>query len=224
MTATFEQITLNPPIAPKACVIWLHGLGADGHDFAPLVPQLPKTLTAMTRFIFPHAPIQSVTVNAGFPMRAWFDILEIAVDAPEDHSGILTANRTLNTLIETQIDSGIPSTQIILAGFSQGGALALHCGLRYPKPLGGILGLSTYLPRGATLAQEAQDENRNTPIFLAHGQYDPLLPIQFAEITHQTLRAHHYSVQWQTYPMEHAVCPEELQAIGDFLQKQLCTE
>jgi phospholipase/carboxylesterase len=175
------------------------------------------------RFVFPHAPIRPVTVNGGYEMRAWFDILGFDRTAHQDNAGIQATNRILHTLIEQEKSRGIKANRIILAGFSQGAAMALHCGLRYPERLAGIIALSGYLPVADTLAAEISPANQSIPIFLAHGSFDGIIPVAWAELARDTLQTRHYAVDWKLYPMEHGVCPAEIKDISHWLQTQLKT-
>jgi phospholipase/carboxylesterase len=192
-------------------IIWLHGLGADGHDFEGIVPELKLNLAI--RYIFPHAPAMPVTINNGLVMPAWYDIKSSQIDQREDEAGIRRSEKALIALVENEIQRGIPSENIILAGFSQGGAIALHTGLRYHKPLAGIMALSTYMPLTDTLDNEIHPANREIPILLTHGLYDTVIPIELAQQTNTTLQQFEYSPEFQTYPMEHSICPEEINDI-----------
>ncbi len=196
-------------------VIWLHGLGADGHDFEPIVNEL--NLTLPVRFIFPHAPEMPVTINNGLSMPAWYDISSQQIDSLQDEAGIRKSQQAILHLIEREIERGIESDNIILAGFSQGGAIALHTGLRYEKPLAGIMGLSTYLPLIDSVKNELHDANRQTPIFLAHGGYDPVVPFQLASNTSAFLNKLNYATELKKYEMEHSVCPEEVNDISNWI-------
>jgi phospholipase/carboxylesterase len=202
-------------------VIWLHGLGADGHDFEPIVPELQFRQKPATRFIFPHAPVRPVTINQGYAMPAWFDIIALDAQAPEDEAGIRAAADSVAALIAQEQQRGVPSEQVVLAGFSQGGALALHLGLRYPTRLAGILALSSYLPLADKIADEAAAANAQTPIFMAHGEHDPIVPLALAQLSRQRLQQLGYAPQWQTYPMEHSVMPSEINDIGHWLEQVL---
>ena len=203
----------------KSSIIWLHGLGADGRDFEPIVPQLNLSKHLAIRFVFPDAPMRPVTINGGMVMRAWYDIKNLDSLQEEDETGIRASQALLNDLIEKELAQGISAERIILAGFSQGGAIALQTGLRYPKKLGGIIALSTYLPLPHTLEQEASEANHNIPIFMAHGTVDTLIPLAFAEQSKNYLLQNGYSVDWQTYPMMHSVCSEETTHISHWIQK-----
>lgn len=219
--ALLDAVEINPPREPRACVIWLHGLGADGHDFEPLIPQLGIVETLAVRVLLPHAPQRPVTINGGMRMRAWHDIMAPDFRAGEDSEGIRQSGCQLAELVAREEAGGIPAQRILLAGFSQGGAIALHAGLRYPRRLAGILALSTWLPLAGTLAHEGTAANRSAPILMAHGVYDPVVPLALAEQSRDTLRQAGYTVDWRTYPMPHAVCPEEVQAIRSWLHTVL---
>ncbi len=214
-------VVLEPENKATASVIWLHGLGADGYDFYGIVPQLKLPQSSNIRFIFPHAPIRPVTLNQGTNMRAWYDIVEISAGAFEDEAGIRASEKVIATLIEEQENQGVPSEKIVLAGFSQGGVIALQCGLRYSKPLAGIIALSTYLPIAHTLAKESNPANHAIPIFMAHGIADDVLPIAWGRNSRQILNQHQYNVEWHEYSMRHTVCIQELDDIGLFLQQIL---
>lgn len=206
-------------ISPQASIIWLHGLGADGSDFVPMVEQLPIAKKMPLRFIFPDAPEQPITLNNGFVMRAWYDIYHLKFGSREDAAGLQASARAINHLIDHEIQvTKIASEKIILAGFSQGGALALQCGLRYPQRLGGILALSTYLPLASTLEQEASPANKTIPILLAHGSEDAIIPLAWSEWTREVLSTMNYSVKFLQYPMAHSVCAKEILDISVQLQ------
>lgn len=205
----------------QASVIWLHGLGADGHDFEPIVPELRLPESLPVRFVFPHAPVRPVTLNGGMAMRAWYDIIALGGNAQQDEPGIRESEQHVHALIRRENDRGIPSGRIVLAGFSQGGAIALHTAVRYPEPLAGIMGLSTYLPLTDSVSAERSSANAETPVFMAHGTADPVLPMQMGQKSREFLEQMGYRVEWHDYPMEHAVCLEEIQAIGDWLQRAL---
>ena len=216
-------VIVEPDSLPAdSCVIWLHGLGADGHDFVPIVPELNLESVLSTRFVFPHAPMIPVTINQGFVMRAWYDVSESKIDAGQDEKGIRRSEQILRKLIEEQIKSGIPSERIFLAGFSQGGAIALHTGLRYPKRLAGIIALSTYLPLAKTLPAEKNEINNSTPIFLAHGSDDPVIPVDLAYTTRGRLEKEGYLTTWVEYEgMVHSVSEKEIFDISDWLEQFL---
>lgn len=207
------------PEDAQASIVWLHGLGADGHDFAPIVPELG--LGNAVRFVFPHAPHRPVTLNGGYVMRAWYDLAAIQADAPEDAAGIAASAAQVDALIGRERDRGVAESRIVLAGFSQGGAIALHAGLRRPGRLAGILALSTYLPLRDRLAAEAAPGARATPILMCHGTEDPIVPPGLGEASARVLQEAGYDVAWQTYPMPHSVCPEELADIGRWLRQML---
>ena len=210
-------IEVNPDEPPGATVIWLHGLGADGHDFAPIVPQLQPQLTVPTRFIFPHAPLRPVTINNGYVMRAWYDIAAFDLSQAEDADGINASARQLDILIQREIGNGIAARHIVLAGFSQGGAIALHTGLRYPRRLAGILALSTYLPLAATVDAERHPANCDAPIFMGHGEEDTVVPLAHALASRQLLQELGYQVEWHSYAMPHSLCNEEVDDIAAWL-------
>lgn len=219
MTQLPDYVQVGPDNADYV-VIWLHGLGADGHDFEPLVPELGVADKAV-RFIFPHAPVQPITVNSGMPMRAWYDIRSPQIQQHEDDEGIRASQRMVEAMIDQQRKKGITSKKIILAGFSQGGAIALHTGLRHSEPLGGILALSTYLPLVAEFEQERDSANQSVPIFMAHGTSDPIVPLWLAEDSRYFLEQAGYHVDWHVYAMQHQVCMEEIQAISGWLNERL---
>ena len=198
---------------PKTAVIWLHGLGADGHDFEPIVPELE--LPEPVRFVFPHAPIRPVTINNGMRMRAWYDILQLG-GGPEDEAGIRASQQLLEKMIAAE-----KGRKIVLAGFSQGGAIVLQTALRFPERLGGVLALSTYLPLASSLEREASAANKAVPIFMAHGQYDDIIPLRRAEASRDALVRLGYALEWHSYPMPHSVCAPEIADIGKFLARAL---
>lgn len=213
-----DAITLPAPGSHTATVIWLHGLGADGHDFVPIVPELGLPKTHGIKFVFPHAPVRPVTLNNGYPMRAWYDIVSLSRTGAQDTPGIRESARRIDAMMDAEIAAGIASQRIVIAGFSQGCAMALHTGLRFHAPLAGIVGLSGYLPVESTLAAEASVENRKTPVFLAHGSFDPVVTHAFGLAARDALIAKGYAVQWHEYPMQHQVCAEEIADIGAFLR------
>ena len=206
--------------APDACVIWLHGLGADGHDFEPIVPALRLDPGLAIRFVFPHAPMMPVTINQGFVMRAWYDIRSANIDDEPDEKGIQASMDLVTDLIDKQVESGIASERIVLAGFSQGGAIALQAGLRYFRTLGGIMALSTYLPLPDALDSEKGGPNADIPIFLAHGSIDPVVPVELGHATRAQLDAAGYTVEWHEYEgMPHSVSEQEVYHIAEWLEK-----
>ncbi len=222
-----ETMTSTPPVIietgpnPVGTVIWLHGLGADGHDFEPIVPELRLPPELPLRFIFPHAPIRPVTINGGMEMRAWYDILSFDGEGRSEESSVRESAATLLGLVDAELANGIDAGRIVLAGFSQGGAVALHTGLRYAEPIAGLMLLSTYLPvPGAFAAEVAGSDNsqpRSVPIFMAHGTFDPMLPLALGRETAATLRSAGYTIDWREYPMAHGVCPQEIVDIRGFL-------
>ena len=214
-----ESIVMETGPAPTLAVIWLHGLGADGHDFEPIVPELGLDLAV--RFVFPHAPVRPVTINGGMAMRAWYDILGFDRRAREDDAGIRASAAAVSELISAQVDRGMRTERVVLAGFSQGGAIALHTALREPRTLGGVLALSTYLPLADSLPQEAATANKPTPVFMAHGIYDPVVPLMMGAGSMTFLAGLGYLVEWKQYPMQHSVCAEEIEDIGEWLRKVL---
>ena len=216
-----ETLELETGPSPKAAVIWLHGLGADGHDFEPIVPELDLPDALAVRFVFPHAPMQAVTINGGAVMRAWYDVYALEGQRREDETGVRASQATVEELIAREKARGVPAARLVLAGFSQGGAIALQTGLRHGERLAGIMALSTYLPVASTLAAEASPANRATTIFMAHGLDDPLIPIERATMSRRQLEAAGYAVEWHEYPMGHAVCMEEIADVSAWLQRVL---
>lgn len=214
------SLTMETGDNPQASVIWLHGLGADGHDFESIVPQLLIPASLPVRFIFPDAPMRAVTINGGGLMRAWYDVYdEIRMDARQDAKGIQESANILNLMVEQEVKRGIVSQRIILAGFSQGGAVALYAGLKSARPLGGIMALSTYLPLADTIT--SVDNTLIPSIYMAHGTHDPVIPLQFAEASRECLKHLGLTVNWNTYPMEHNVSGEEIMAIREWLIERL---
>lgn len=206
---------------PQGAVIWLHGLGADGHDFEPIVPELDLGADVRLRYVFPHAPARPVTINGGMSMRAWYDILTLDRGGPQDEDGIRASGAILEGLIAREHERGIPFEKIVVAGFSQGGAIALHTTTRFEQKLGGLMALSTYIPLRDTLDDEvfgnAKSQSRDLKIFMAHGSFDPVLPIGLGESTRDLLQANGFRVEWHDYPMAHAVCAEEITHIRGWL-------
>jgi len=221
MTTLLPRLEIESAPHPTAAVIWLHGLGADGHDFAALVPELDLQACPPIRFVFPHAPSMAVTLNGGYVMPAWYDILGANLVSRQDASGIAHSARAVAALIEVEAARGIPYQSIVLAGFSQGCAMALHTGLRFGQRLAGIMALSGYLPLADTLAAERHPANARTPIFMAHGSQDPVVAPARAEASRQLLKQLGYPVQWHSYPMEHSVHPREVADISAFLASVL---
>ncbi len=218
---TDAAVTLTPEATPGAAVIWLHGLGADGHDFVPIVPELRLPESLAVRFVFPHAVHRPVTLNNGYVMRAWYDIKALALQAEEDAAGIHASQQRIDELIGQQIVDGIAPARIVIAGFSQGGAIALQTALRYPQRLAGVMPLSTYLPLRDTLAGEASAANRDLPILMCHGRQDPIVPLQLGERSRDALLALHYMVDFRLYDMPHSVCGEEVHDISAWLGRVL---
>jgi phospholipase/carboxylesterase len=212
-----ETIEVETGSKPNAAIIWLHGLGADGHDFEPVVPELVGRAEKSWRFVFPHAPMRPVTINGGSRMRAWYDIQGLDRKAVEDVAGFKDTDSQVRELIKRENDRGIPSARIVLAGFSQGGAVSLYTVPRLEEKLGGVMALSCYLPRESTFAAERQPANDATPIFMAHGQADATLPLALGTASRDYLRAKGYRVEWHEYPMAHAVCPAEIADIREYL-------
>ena len=219
MPELLDAIEIETVKNPTASVIWLHGLGADGNDFAPIVPELrlPK---AGIRFVFPHAPVRPVTINAGMRMRAWYDIADGA-NRREDERGVRASQVLIEALIAREKERGTKAGRLVLAGFSQGGAIALHAGLRHPGRIAGIMALSAYVPVGEKLSAERSTANRDVPIFMGHGSDDPIIPLVRAEQSRNLLKSLGYPVEWHEYGMPHSVCPEELTDIGTWLRKVL---
>ncbi len=213
-----ETVEISSGENPVGSVIWLHGLGADGHDFEPVVPELRLPQDLPLRFVFPHAPVRPVTINAGMRMRAWYDIVAIDRSARQDEEGIRASAAATVELIERERQRGIVAERIVLAGFSQGGVIAIHAAMRYPERLAGLIALSTWMPLGETLAAEASAANRDLPVFMAHGRQDPMVPVGLGEQTREALSAAGYPVEWHTYEMPHAVCPAEIADISAWLQ------
>ncbi len=217
-TVRLETVEVEPrAAAADAAVVLMHGLGADGHDFESLVPELRLPASPSVRFVFPHAPVRPVTLNAGLRMRAWYDIAALDRRAAEDDHGIRRSAEAIGALVRRERERGIPADRIVLAGFSQGGAMALFTALRWPERLGGVVGLSCYLPLAATLADEAHPANAALPVFLAHGTFDPIVSLALAEGTREVLRARGYDVDWHTYPMPHAVCAAEIEELRKWI-------
>lgn len=218
MNIELECIEITTSENPEFAVIWLHGLGADGHDFAPIVPELGINDIPI-RFIFPHAPVIPVTVNGGMPMRAWYDIYMMDLVRREDEKGLRESQQLVTSLVARENARGIPTERIVIAGFSQGCAMTLQTGLRLDEKLAGMICLSGYAPLASTIATERNSANQDTPIFMAHGTQDPVVHLQRAEDTRQLLTELGYNIEWHTYPMPHSVCAEEIEAVSDFLKR-----
>lgn len=219
--AMLETVEVETGPNPAGTVIWLHGLGADGHDFEPAVPELVHPGSRALRFVFPHAPVRPVTLNAGMPMRAWYDIIGLDRRSAEDERGVRQGEAAIRALIRRENARGVATEHIVLAGFSQGGALALFTGLRMPKRLAGVIGLSCYMLLAASFTTERHSANQATPLFLAHGTLDLVVDLQLGEASRDLLVAAGYATEWHRYAMGHEVCAEELAAIAAFLQKVL---
>ena len=223
MTSLPETVEVLPQQEPIGSVIWLHGLGADGHDFEALVPELRLPESLPLRFVFPHAPVRPVTLNGGMAMRAWYDILSLDKDGPQDEQGIRDSADILRALIERERERGLPYARIAVAGFSQGGAIALHTAIRFEHKLAGLLALSTWLPLRETLDEEVANNSRaqarSLPVMLAHGTFDPMLPLSLGESSRDQLTGLGFHVDWREYPMQHAVCPQEIADISAWLTK-----
>jgi len=216
-----ETVEVASDANPQGSVIWLHGLGADGHDFEAMVPELGVADQLSLRFVFPHAPMRPVTINGGMTMRAWYDILTLERGGPQDEAGIRESSRLLEMLIEREHERDIPHDKIVLAGFSQGGAIALHTALRYPHRLAGLMALSTWLPLQDSFDTEVvgntRAQSQELPVFMAHGSFDPMLPMALGQQSCETLEKAGYAVEWHDYPMAHAVCAEEIVDIRNWL-------
>ena len=212
-----ECVEREPSVLARSSVIWLHGLGADGHDFEPIVPELGLAEDLAVRFIFPHAPERAVTINGGMVMRAWYDILGLDIRRDEDIEGLRTSETQVRALVEREVSRGVSEERIVLAGFSQGGAIALQAGVRHPRRLAGIMALSTYLTLPEQLESEADPANGACPSFMAHGTQDPVVPYEGGQLSRQALEAQGYEVEWREYPMQHSVCAEEIADISSWL-------
>ena len=211
-----ETIVIETSQPIKHSVIWLHGLGADGHDFAPIVPELN---VPNTRFIFPHAPHKPITMNNGYEMRAWYDLFGLSMQHQQDEAGMREMQKNIEALIAKEVAQGISEDNIVLAGFSQGGAMALFTALRHPKKLAGVLALSTYVSLKEKLAAEANSANQDTPILMAHGSFDSVITLDTCLVSRRLLESLHYKLEWHEYAMAHSVCQEEIDDISRFLSK-----
>ncbi len=218
---TLQAVELQTSAEPAASIIWLHGLGADGYDFVPLVRELELLQAPAARYVFPHAPTRPVTINGGYVMRAWYDIFGNDLVRREDEQGIETSGQQVEALIEREVERGTPRARIVLAGFSQGGAITLHTGLRQREPLAGLLALSTYLPLADRFDAERDPASASVPIFMAHGRADPVIPLERAIISRDRLQAAGYQVEWHEYDMPHSLCEEEVRQIAAFLRRVL---
>lgn len=219
--ALLDAIEIDTAAAPDSAVIWLHGLGDDGKGWSDIVRSLSLPAGAAIRFVFPHAPVMPVTINNGMTMRAWYDIKAANLNERADLAGVKRSQAYLEALITREKSRGIVARRIVVAGFSQGGAIALYAGLRHAERVAGVIALSTYLIDGAGLASEASAANRDVPIFMAHGLYDPVVQLLWAEGSRGALIAAHYDVEWHTYPMQHSASLEEVADIGKFLARVL---
>jgi phospholipase/carboxylesterase len=216
-----QTVEIEPASPAAGSVIWLHGLGADGHDFEPVVAELGLPERLGLRFVFPHAPIRPVTLNGGMRMRAWYDIISLDRSGPQDEKGIRQSAAILTELIERERMRGVANDRVVVAGFSQGGAIAMHTALRHSQPLAGLLALSTWLPLGSSFAAEVlnspRSQSRDLPVFMAHGTFDPILPFAMGVQSRDALQKAGFHVEWHEYPMAHAVCAEEIVAIRNWL-------
>lgn len=221
MTQLLPCVEHTPSIAPTACVIWLHGLGDSGHGFAPIVPELKLPESMAVKFIFPHAPERPVTINGGMRMRAWYDIKSLDFNSRADLSGVEESAEQVSALIDAQIASGIPANRIVLAGFSQGGVIALHLAPRLDKELAGVMALSTYLCEPSLLGEQAKETNRHIPFFFAHGNQDEVVPMFMGNAAYKTLKDNGFNATWKSYTMQHNVCMQEVNDISAWLQNVL---
>jgi phospholipase/carboxylesterase len=221
MSDLLEHIQIETNDHPDIAIIWMHGLGADGNDFVPMVRELDLTGLPGIRFIFPHANTMPVTINNGYVMRSWYDITGLELGRREDENGLRASQKDIEAFIEREKARGIPASRIILAGFSQGCAMTIQTGLRHPEPLAGLLCLSGYVPLSANVATERTDAGKSTPIFMAHGRYDNVVPFNRAEASRDLLVSLGYQVEWHEYAMQHTLCLEEVQHISAWLKKVL---
>lgn len=215
-TALLDCVERETGPSPAWAVIWLHGLGADGHDFVPIAPELLRPGWPAIRFLFPHAPVRAVTINNGARMRAWYDIVDFDLANRADETGVLESVAQVDALIAREAGRGIPASRVILAGFSQGGAVTLAAGLRQRTPLAGLVGLSTYMPAPAGARTALADGARRQPVFMGHGTQDPVVPLAAGEQSAALMRELGFEVEWRTWPMPHSVCAEEIIALGDW--------
>ena len=221
MADLLETIEIETPTTPATSIVWMHGLGADGNDFVDIVPELRLPADRGVRFVFPHAPMRPVTINGGYVMRAWYDIRDDGGTRREDPDGVRASQAAIEALVARERGRGIPASAIVLAGFSQGGAMALYTGLRHPERLAGIMALSCSMPLADALAAEAAPANRDVPIFMAHGTQDQMIPKARAQRARETLAGLRYKVEWHEYPMPHSVCMEEVGDIAAWLDRVL---
>ena len=210
-----ECVEVTTGADPVGSVIWLHGLGADGHDFEPIVPEMHLPASLPLRFVFPHAPIRPVTINGGMAMRAWYDIVSLDAAGRADAAGVHESTAIVEALITREIERGVPAERIVIAGFSMGGAIVINTALHTEHSLAGLMALSTYVPIPSAL--EDSTGSRDTPVFMAHGTYDPMLPFQWGQLSAQKLTATGFTIEWHDYPMAHAVCPDEIRDIREWL-------
>lgn len=215
---SLSHIEIDPPHTAKRTIIWLHGLGADGSDFVPIVPELNLPATMGVRFVFPHAPNMPITINNGYEMRAWYDIASLSIDGNVDEAGIAKSRTFVTQLIKNELARGIKTENIILAGFSQGAVIALATGLCYPQRLGGLLALSGYLSLTEEALQNAGTANQHTPLFIGHGTDDPVVPYALGQSAYTRLKQKGYTVEWNSYPMSHSVCAAEISDIGQWIK------
>ena len=221
MPTELNTLDIEPTTPAQSSVIWMHGLGADAHDFEPIIPELRLPQALGVRFVFPNAPVRPVTINGGMRMRAWYDILSIDLPRREDSAGVRDSEQAIKALIQRETARGIPLERVLLAGFSQGGAMALHTALRYPEKLAGILALSCYIPLASTLAGERHPANQDIPIFMAHGLRDEVIPISYGNAAVKQLESLGYTPQWHPYAMGHEVNWQEIKDVGQWLAKTL---
>ena len=216
-----DAIIIKPPSRHDSSVIWLHGLGADGHDFEPVIPELGLPVDHGIQFIFPNAPVRPVTINGGMAMRAWYDVRAVDLSREEDEEAIHESGKLLHDYISSEMESGIPSDRILIAGFSQGGAITLFGGMRFPHKLAGILALSCYLPLPEQIIPAEKSAQGDIPVMMMHGTFDPVIPVSQGQASRDLLRQSGYSVGWQEYTMQHGVCPRQIIDIGDWLHEVL---
>jgi phospholipase/carboxylesterase len=221
MSDALQCVEVQTNASPTATVILLHGLGADGYDFVPVVRELESHGAPAARYVFPHAPTMPVTINGGYVMRAWYDILGADLVRREDEAGIRASQGLVEALVEREVGRGVPRSRIVLAGFSQGGAITLHTGLRQSQPLAGLIALSCYLPLADVFSKEAAAGSAQVPIFLAHGIQDPVVPLARGSASRDALKTAGYAVEWREYPMPHSVCAEEIRDIAAFMKRVL---
>jgi len=218
--ATPEGVELQTGAEPTWSVIWLHGLGADGHDFEPIVPELVRQGWPAIRFVFPHAPVRPVTINGGIPMRAWYDIRSLELSQRADEAGVRESIDTVRALVARENARGVPTQRIVLAGFSQGGAIVLSAALRHQERFAGVVALSTYLPMPEQAVAEASGANKGLPVFWGHGTADPIVPLALGAQSRDVLETLGHPVQWHTYPMPHSVSPAEIRDLADWFEQR----